>query len=47
MENKKTNKYGDKLTISGEIITKPIKKENFDNTLVALFKIPPPQKNNK
>lgn len=37
MENKKTKKFRDNLTISGEIITKPIKKENFDKTLVALF----------
>ena len=47
MENKKTKKFRDNLPINGEIKMKPLKKENFDKTLVPLLKIPPPQKNKK
>lgn len=47
MENKKTKKFKDNIPILGEIKTKPIKKEQFDKTLLALLKTPPPQKNKK
>ncbi|MBK8298622.1 MAG: hypothetical protein IPK91_15360 [Saprospiraceae bacterium] len=46
MENKKTKKFKDTLPVEGKIKAEPIKKKDFDKTLSALLKTPPPQKNN-
>lgn len=45
MGNKKTKKFRDNLPVEGKIKAEPIKKKEFDKTLHALLKTPPPQKN--
>ncbi|HMW39213.1 MAG: hypothetical protein K1X68_06130 [Saprospiraceae bacterium] len=47
MKSKKTKKFKDDLPVEGKIENKPIKKKEFDKTLIALLKTPPPQKNKK
>lgn len=47
MENKKTKKFKDNLPVKGEIKADPIKKKDFDKTLHALLKTPPPQKDKR
>lgn len=44
MENKKPKRVKKELIPEGKIKVEPLKKVDFDKTLSALLKTPPPQK---
>jgi hypothetical protein len=45
MENKKPKRVKKEIIPEGKIKAEPIKKKEFDKTLLALLKTPPPHKN--